>query len=396
MDCKKAAGVVVILAIVLFGCYIYLPENDKAPSISGDVTGVDPTYGDLILDFTTDDMFEKGFHYGDYIRVKVAGYELKSVVLVESANCSPYFSYFVANNGGRAAISMFNGFMFSADIGTEVVMTYEGKCDGYQHMTNLKRYVTDESRYSDTKDYANFYEITGGDIASGRVYRSYSMIKDSDVPSRSWYVDKFAEECGIGYMLMLSYSEAQVEAAPEWFKGTYGQELVDSGRYTALQMHPADIFCTPEKVRAVFDAMIENDGPYLIYCNLGKDRTGMVSILIQGLCGASNEEIRDSYMKAFENLYLIEKDSDSYKAVQQLTYDRSIYMLAHPELGDKPYLVDWSQADSSGIDAASTAVAYLKGTVGLTDEELSLLREKLTTPVPTESYMGADAEMAAA
>ncbi len=380
MDCRRTAAVVVILAIILFGCFLYLPEEDKAPSISGEVAGTDPDFGDLLASFTTDDMLGKGFRYGDYLRIEVGGYELKSAVLVESVVCSPCFSYFVASNNGGARISIFNGLMISAETGAELTITYEGRFEGYRHMAAIKTLVTDESRYSSLEDYANFYEITGGDIAPGRIFRSYSMIQDSDVPSRSWYVDRFAEERGIGYMIMLSSSESKVQDAPEWFKSAYGQELVDSGRYSALQIRPADIFYNPDKVRTVFDAMIDNDGPYLIYCDIGKDRTGAIAILLQGLCGASNDEIRDSYMRAFENLYLIEEGTEAYRAVQELTCDRLMYMVAHPEFADKPYLVDWAQADTSDIDMASAAVAFLKGTVGLTDEELSLLREKLTTP----------------
>ena len=116
----------------------------------------------------------------------------------------------------------------------------------------------------------------------------------------------------------------------------------------------------------------------------------MMSVLLQGLCGASNDEIRESYMKAFENLYLIEKGSESYQAIQELTYDRLVYLLAHPDMGGKLDLVDWTDADISGIDVASTAVAFIKGTLGLTDEQISQVREKLTTPVTTEAYTGAD------
>ena len=387
---RKAVAVVAVLAIILCGCYLCLPKDDEPLSISGEVTGTDPRFGDVLVNFSTDDMLEKGFRYGDYLRIQVGDHDLKNVVFVESANCSPYFSFFVVNDGASAGISLFFGFMVTAEVGSKVVMTYEGKCEGYQHLTALKTLVTDESRYSDRMDYANFFEITGGDIAPGRLFRSYSIMRDSDVTGRSGYVDGFAEKYGIEYMIMLSYAESKVKEAPEWFKSSYGQKLVDNGSYTALNMHPADLFNTPEKVRAMFDAIIENDGPYLIFCDLGKDRTGMMSVLLQGLCGASNDEIRESYMKAFENLYLIEKGSESYRAIQELTYDRLVYLLAHPDMGGKLDLVDWTDADISGIDVASTAVAFIKGTLGLTDEQISQVREKLTTPVTTEAYTGAD------
>ena len=45
-------------------------------------------------------------------------------------------------------------------------------------------------------------------------------------------------------------------------------------------------------------AICKNDGPFLIHCTEGKDRTGFVCILIEALAGASYQQIVDDYVYA--------------------------------------------------------------------------------------------------
>ena len=41
---------------------------------------------------------------------------------------------------------------------------------------------------------------------------------------------------------------------------------------------------------------IANDGPYLIHCNEGQDRTGFSVAILECLMGASEEEVVADYM----------------------------------------------------------------------------------------------------
>ena len=49
--------------------------------------------------------------------------------------------------------------------------------------------------------------------------------------------------------------------------------------------------------------LIDNEGPYLIHCNEGKDRAGFVAALLEALGGAEAEEIVEDYMLSYENYY---------------------------------------------------------------------------------------------
>ena len=52
--------------------------------------------------------------------------------------------------------------------------------------------------------------------------------------------------------------------------------------------------------------------PYVVHCMEGKDRTGYVCALLEGLCGATYDEIVADYLITYNNYYKIthEKDRD--------------------------------------------------------------------------------------
>jgi protein tyrosine/serine phosphatase len=47
--------------------------------------------------------------------------------------------------------------------------------------------------------------------------------------------------------------------------------------------------------------MLANDGPYLVHCYAGVDRTGIVCAILAALMGASPEEIAADYARSFYN-----------------------------------------------------------------------------------------------
>lgn len=51
-----------------------------------------------------------------------------------------------------------------------------------------------------------------------------------------------------------------------------------------------------EKIKEVFDVLASAKGAVLYHCTAGKDRTGIVSALILGLCGVKDEDIIANYL----------------------------------------------------------------------------------------------------
>ena len=61
--------------------------------------------------------------------------------------------------------------------------------------------------------------------------------------------------------------------------------------------------------------MSKNEGPYYIHCVEGKDRTGFVCAVIEGLANATYEEIVDDYMKTYDNYYGVNESSNREKKI---------------------------------------------------------------------------------
>lgn len=76
-------------------------------------------------------------------------------------------------------------------------------------------------------------------------------------------------------------------------------------------------------VSEAFLKMTDCDGPCLIHCVEGKDRTGFVCAQLLALAGASSDQIVDDYMETYTNYYGVTKESqpDKYDAVLVNVYD---------------------------------------------------------------------------
>ncbi len=68
-------------------------------------------------------------------------------------------------------------------------------------------------------------------------------------------------------------------------------------------------------IKLIFDAIHENDGLIIINCSMGKDRTGIIIMLLLLLCGVNNKDIISDYMLSYNYL----KD------------DVNLFHLKHPE-----------------------------------------------------------------
>ena len=119
------------------------------------------------------------------------------------------------------------------------------------------------------------------------------------------------------------------------------------------------------------------DGAYLVHCNVGRDRTGFVILLLQSLCGCTADEMKECEAKAFCNLCHIEVDSKEYKTVTECTYDRNMYLIANPDKIDDIFDIDWDNIDVSGVDTYTAAYSYCTDYLGLSSDKVQEIRDKL-------------------
>ncbi len=112
----------------------------------------------------------------------------------------------------------------------------------------------------------------------------------------------------------------------------------------------------------------DKDGPYLVHCTEGKDRTGFVCMLIEMLCGASYQEIVDDYMITYDNYYGITEQKD--KAKYDIILDKNLIAMMYTVAGSKT--VDLKTADLSAL-----ARAYLVK-AGMTEAQIDGFAGRLT------------------
>ena len=111
--------------------------------------------------------------------------------------------------------------------------------------------------------------------------------------------------------------------------------------------------------------MSENEGPYLIHCTEGKDRTGFVLMLIEALAGANYEEIKDDYMLTYDNYYKINENSDPEK--YNVILHRNLDAMIKTVIGDE-------SVDFTNCDLSKYAQDYLLSN-GMSEEELNKFKE---------------------
>jgi hypothetical protein len=112
--------------------------------------------------------------------------------------------------------------------------------------------------------------------------------------------------------------------------------------------------------------MAEHEGPYLVHCTEGKDRTGFVCMLLEALCGASYDEIVDDYMITYDNYYGITKEAEAERYDTIVTY--VLLPMVQVLSGD---------SDPASADLAAGAEQYLLDG-GMTQSQITDLRSALT------------------
>lgn len=136
-------------------------------------------------------------------------------------------------------------------------------------------------------------------------------------------------------------------------------------------------FQLKERLIEVLKAIMDNDGPYLIHCNAGRDRTGFVVLLLQSLCGCSAEQMAVDEAMAFSNLYRIDKGTLEFTYVVKNTYDRNMYLMANYDQIPNIFEIDWNHIDVTKVDTQKAAHDFCTDYLGLTEGEVSKLVDRL-------------------
>ena len=360
-----------ILITMLSSCV-----SDRTPKLSDCGVIHEPEFGGIYITRTIDEFNALGFNYGDSVTVRFSnGYELEDI---------PYYNGYYTRNG-EALLIAYPGYDYikavinnGADLWelsnvdentTATITLYEaGKYASTQEARNLS-YKDDRSLFESDEMFANFRDIEAGNIRDNLIYRSASPCDNQH--NRATYVDRLINEAGVRYIVDLADNESRILSYIDRdnFDSPYFLSLYHDGKVFPMAMNTN--YESPELRQRIAEgmrSMIDNEGPYLIHCTEGKDRTGFICMLVEALCGASYQQIVDDYMITYNNYYGIteEKDKEKYDVIIHDVLDPMICVM----IGDE-------NANLNTIDLSQAARNYLTGS-GMSDQEVNTLIEKLT------------------
>ena len=307
----------ILLALVSFLVFATSCSNDDKPSEEPIMKGVIASYneyGGAMMDFTEEDMTKAGFTLGDVVSVTIDGREL----------VMPYYDGYYSGNGEYLLVAYpgYSGICFTAN-NTGLPQELQG-LEGHAVTVRMKEkggsldvqqalsmtYTNSRNDYPNLSDdeFANARMVRAGNIANGRLYRSSSPFSNGS--NRAYYVAAFLENENVKSVLNLADTEEKMMA---YDMPAYSRTLWDGGNVILcpLKADPtADEYNT--QLIAALKQLPTYPAPYVVHCMEGKDRTGYVCALLEGLCGATYDEMVNDYLITYYNYYGItpEKDSD--------------------------------------------------------------------------------------
>ena len=361
---KTVIGILVIalaLLLVLPGCGSRPAEEGTLPQ---DIAVKDlaiihePEFGGVYIKMTIEDFNALGFAYGDSVTVAFSnGYTLEGL---------PYYNGYYTQNGHplliaypgydyvKAAINNGDDLWEVAGLSetdtATVTLETRGAFADIQSARDI-HYTDERADYPTDAVFANFRSVRAGRILPDTLYRAASPCDNQH--KRATYVSALSEDAGIKYIVDLADTEEKIEGyiAAEGFACDYFLSLyhTDAVIPLALNMNFSSEAFAQKIVRGL-TAMAEHEGPYLVHCTEGKDRTGFVCMLLEALCGATYEEIVNDYMITYDNYYKINPAADNarYTVIVENVLDPMIRSM----LGDEA-------ADLTAADLADGAAKFL-------------------------------------
>ena len=386
---KKISGIkIFVLALLILSlCACQKKKEESNPSIADYPIEHEMEYGGVYIKIAIDDFNALGFSFGDSIDLTFDnGKKLEDI---------PYYNGYYVDAGEplligypgyeyiKATINygqdLWDEFSLKAPANVEglwkkavleehntatITLHEKGKYLPIQEASDI-HYFDERERYDSDAMFANFRSMNLGKLKKDILYRSASPCDNQY--NRAPYVDALIREAGVKTILDLADNEVKIEKyiARDDFASPYFLSLYENDQVIPIALNMnylSDDFGM--KIVQGFNLMAEKEGPYLIHCTEGKDRTGFVAMLIEALAKASYEEIEADYMKTYANYYRIDKSNDKEK--YQIILERNLD-------GMIAFMVNDAGIDFKNCDLSIYAENYLQR-CGMSEEQIQALK----------------------
>lgn len=336
-------------------------------------------YGSMNLNFRAD-LFSTIFAIGDIVTLMVDGYDTVNVpvvayrgdvsvgeYLLSVGDGSGYVSFEVLNGDPAEAIGIGRDVKFPINV--TVKLKEKGGYNEYfllrQHLT--MSYYLEAYPTLSIEQFANFRKVNTTGMGEGVLYRSSSPIDAS--LGRNLYADSLAKVAGVATF---------VDFAEDMERAMTYRDFANS--YYATQ-NAIFLGVPPAFVNKVFKDglvkgyrfMVEHDGPYLLHCTYGMDRTGFSIAVLEALMGATADEIKTDYAITFINYCDVVNNVQVPLTLHQVDLLKEI--IAN-NLKNSYHTVGVDISDFNNVDLAAATEKYLLA-LGMAQTEIDALKQRL-------------------
>lgn len=377
------------LIISFLFSYIVNAQEFEYPSFQCNISSIDK-FGNIVLNITPTEFQNAGYEHGDILSVTINGncysmpygtnftdVNIGSMILLEyhdklciAATKSDFASnYGIANKVNEYGKSVWKT-TNNIPLNNVIIQIKMEEKFGYldDYLIRQTKISFNRADYSSDSTFANFRNVDIGKFGKNAFFRSSTPIDDSI--KRAAYADKLTSKNNIQTIINLTDNDEDLKEfiAKNGDSSPYYKTLYNAGKIKPLDLSvdfKAKDFQYGLSKGLKF--LAANNGPYLIHCIEGKDRTGFVSALIECFMGATYQEIADDYMQSFINYYHLEKGTKQYEAIKN---------------GTVPYIISEitglnKETNFSTINLEKEAKEYIIS-IGLTEAEIDTLKTKLS------------------
>lgn len=333
-------------------------------------------FGSVKLDFPADS-FMTMFEYGDMITVMIPGYDTVDVPVVNSFGYVTVGEYLLLVGEslslevsyGEAAEAF--GIVPGVEFPIEVIIQMKEKYGyrGYMAMHSYLSMAYEIEAYPDltVEQFANFRMVKTTGMGDGKLYRSSSPVNPS--LGRNTYSDSLAKVAGVATFVNLADAESYAQTYKNFANSYYASQNV-----VYLELQPSFVN-TQYKVGLAkgLRYMIEHEGPYLLHCTYGMDRTGFTIAILEALMGAKPDEIREDYVTSYKNFFSVFDNVQEALPQQQVELIKEL-VITNLKHSFKIQGVDIS--DIENVNLADATEKYLLS-IGMEKSEIEALRNRL-------------------
>jgi len=358
-------AVAIIVAAIASGNTPYIPTLSASPCDGEVVSLLDGKVYEFASNYTKECSDGKYNHSDMYFPIPAAfGWE-------NTQDSALYYTFEISRNGDMSGASEYfcpgtNIEIADLFMGTDYyyrITAHYGDKDVKSRIFNIKtdylpRTITIDG-VSNTRDIGGYYTADGKHrIKQGMIYRSGFVDNITELGKKqalgtygiNFDLDLRGSETAITFSPISDTIGYQREDAPFYAFGASG---ISSPEYKEALINEIKVFANPENY------------PILVHCSLGRDRTGTICFLINGLCGVSEKDLFMDYEMSFFSV--VGSDDTGTPATKVGGDLQSLY----------DYIAGYSESEVLSEDIEAFMTKYL----GITDEEIASIRSTLVEEV---------------